>query len=268
MLELETHPCFTESCSKYARIHLPVAPECNLQCNYCLRKYCCANECRPGVTAKVMEPQEALAWYLKCRSSVDNLTVVGIAGPGDALANWTKVEESFELIRKVDKDVKFCLSTNGLLLPEYAEKIAQAGVGYVTVTMNSVEPEINAKIYKFVNYQGKLYTGTEAGKLLLENQLEGIKQLRQRNIQVKLNFVAVPGINYEQALPVAQKAKELGCQVMNIIPMLPVKGSAFESYPAPMPGAIKGLRDECRPFVRQMEHCRRCRADACGSLKE
>lgn len=267
MMEKETHPCFTESCSEYARIHLPVAPECNLQCNYCLRKYCCANECRPGVTAKVMEPQEALEWYLKNKTAVDNLTVVGIAGPGDALANWDKVEESFKRIREIDDKVMFCLSTNGLLLPQYAEKLDELEVGYVTVTVNSVEPEVNSKIYSFVKYEGKTYQGFEAGKLLLENQLQGIKLLKQHGTKVKINFVAVPGINYEQALPVAKAVSELGCQVMNIIPMLPVKGSAFESYPAPLPGAIKELRDACKPLVRQMEHCRRCRADACGTLK-
>lgn len=267
MMEKETHPCFTTSCSEYARVHLPVAPECNLQCNYCLRKYCCANECRPGVTAKVMSPKEALEWYLKAKANVPNLTVVGIAGPGDALANWDKVEESFMLIREVDPEIKFCLSTNGLLLADYAEQLATLGVGYVTVTMNSLDAEVSGKIYSFANYKGKLYTGAEAGRILLENQLEGIKLLKQKGVQVKLNFVVIPDINYEQALPVAQKAKELNCQVMNIIPILPVAGSAFENKQAPKPGEVKQLREDCSPFVRQMEHCRRCRADACGSLK-
>ncbi len=59
MHELETHPCFTARCSDYARIHLPVAPKCNIQCNYCLRKYSCVNESRPGVVARVMEPETA-----------------------------------------------------------------------------------------------------------------------------------------------------------------------------------------------------------------
>ena len=57
MSELETHPCFTAKCSDYARIHLPVAPKCNMQCNYCLRKYSCVNESRPGVVARVMVPE-------------------------------------------------------------------------------------------------------------------------------------------------------------------------------------------------------------------
>jgi len=266
-IQEETHPCFTLRCSKYARVHLPIAPVCNVQCNYCLRKYCCANECRPGVTARVMEPKEALAWYLKAKASYPELTVVGVAGPGDALANWTRVEEGLRLIREQDKKIKLCLSTNGLLLADYAEKIVAAGIGYVTVTVNSLEPEINSKIYSYISYKSKRYTGNEAGKILLENQLEGIRLLNKNAIKVKINFVAIPEVNLEQALPVAEAVHSLGCEVMNIIPMLPVEGTPFASYKAPLPKQIKRLREDCRPFVRQMEHCRRCRADACGTLK-
>ena len=56
MSELETHPCFTARCSDYARIHLPVAPNCNMLCNYCLRIYSCANESRLGVVARAPPP--------------------------------------------------------------------------------------------------------------------------------------------------------------------------------------------------------------------
>ena len=50
---LDTHPCYNEkACSQFARMHLPVAPACNIQCNYCNRKYDCTNESRPGVTSE------------------------------------------------------------------------------------------------------------------------------------------------------------------------------------------------------------------------
>lgn len=77
MSELETHPCFTAKCSDYARIHLPVAPKCNMQCNYCLRKYSCVNESRPGVVARVMVPEDAVNWYLQMKDKVPKLTVAG-----------------------------------------------------------------------------------------------------------------------------------------------------------------------------------------------
>ena len=99
MSELETHPCFTAKCSDYARIHLPVAPKCNMQCNYCMRKYSCVNESRPGVVARVMVPEDAVDWYLQMKAKVPKLTVAGIAGPGDALANWPAVSRTLSMIR-------------------------------------------------------------------------------------------------------------------------------------------------------------------------
>ena len=51
------HPCFDkEARHKNARVHLPVAPKCNIQCNYCNRKFDCVNESRPGVTSSVLTP--------------------------------------------------------------------------------------------------------------------------------------------------------------------------------------------------------------------
>ncbi|MDR1446634.1 MAG: radical SAM protein, partial [Treponema sp.] len=115
-----SHPCFNGCGGKNTRIHLPVAPDCNIQCNYCVRKFECVNESRPGVTAKVLSPREALERFTAVKERLGKIDVVGIAGPGDALANFEKVKECFALIRGVDNEVTFCLSTNGLLLPRYA----------------------------------------------------------------------------------------------------------------------------------------------------
>ncbi|HEX9061435.1 MAG TPA: nitrogenase component 1, partial [Clostridia bacterium] len=128
------HPCFGEMGCKNARMHIPVAPACNVSCNYCNRKYDCMNESRPGVTSEVLSPKEAAAKFIKVKERYDNLKVVGIAGPGDALANIEKTIESIKLIKEVDPDITFCLSTNGLMLPYYANELVDLGVTHFTVT--------------------------------------------------------------------------------------------------------------------------------------
>jgi Predicted Fe-S oxidoreductases len=120
-------------------MHIPVAPKCNISCNYCSRKYDCANESRPGVTSKVLTPEQALEKFKFVKSKIKNLTVVGIAGPGDALANFDEVKKSLELIRKESPETTFCLSTNGLMLPFYANQLIELGVSHVTVTMNAID---------------------------------------------------------------------------------------------------------------------------------
>ena len=161
-----THPCFHCEAHKYARIHLPVAPHCNVSCNYCVRKFDCVNESRPGVTTKVISPIEALERYQIAKEKIPNLSVVGIAGPGDILANFEAVAQTLTLIRKYDPEVTFCVSTNGLQLPKYVDQLKELGVTHVTVTVNSLNPEIAGKIYRYVEDDGIRYTGSAAGELL------------------------------------------------------------------------------------------------------
>ncbi len=95
------HPCYSSDAKDYARMHLPVAPRCNTQCNYCNRKYDCQNESRPGVTSEILSPLQALERFKEAKAKVDKLTVVGIAGPGDAMANFQETKETIQMIKKL-----------------------------------------------------------------------------------------------------------------------------------------------------------------------
>ena len=114
------HPCFGGDHSKAGRIHLPVAPGCNIKCGFCERKFDCANESRPGVTSKVLDPEQAVERVRIVKRHMEmkggaQLKVVGIAGPGDPLAN-PKTFATFKLIKQAFPEMTLCLSTNGLLL--------------------------------------------------------------------------------------------------------------------------------------------------------
>ena len=62
-IDISRHPCFNKEVKgKFGRIPLPVAPLCNIQCNYCNRKYDCVNESRPGVTSAVLKPFQAVSY--------------------------------------------------------------------------------------------------------------------------------------------------------------------------------------------------------------
>lgn len=260
------HPCYNGCNHENARMHLPVAPKCNIQCNYCVRKFDCANESRPGVTTRLLSPQEAFEKYKETKQKMPNLSVVGIAGPGDALCDFENTQKTLQLIRDYDPEVSFCLSTNGLLLPDYADELIALGVSHVTVTINSVSPEISAKIYKYIRYQGREYTGEEAGVILSNNQLTGLKMLIEKGIVCKVNIVVLKGINDEHIPKIAETVKELGCYMVNIMPFIPVCGSAFEKMPGTPAADVHRLREACEETILQMHHCRQCRADAVGCL--
>lgn len=263
------HPCYSSDAHhKFARIHLPVAPKCNVQCNYCNRKFDCVNESRPGVTSEVLTPELAAKKFAWVKSEIDELSVVGIAGPGDALAEWQSTKETIQKIKRDYQDIIFCLSTNGLLLPEYAKEIVKLGIGHVTVTVNAIDPEIGAKIYRHVIYKNKYYQGVEAAQILLSNQLSGIEYLTAHGILVKINIVMVKGINDAHIPEVVKKVKGMGVFLTNIMPLIPAAGSAFADFPQTSMKEVNELRNVCELDIQQMRHCQQCRADAIGRLGE
>jgi len=263
---LKTHPCFSEeACHTFGRIHLPVAPACNIQCRYCIRKYDCANESRPGIASRVLTPHEALERVRILVERNERLTVVGVAGPGDPLAN----DATFETLRAIHKEhpeLTLCVSTNGLLLPEKLDDLLNAGVSSLTVTINAVIPEIAEKIYSWVSYRGKFYTGKEAAECLLSKQWEGLGVSAEAGLIVKVNTVFIPGVNDEDIPSIAWFAAHGGADLMNIMPLIPK--AEFEHFQRPAHEAVNIMRKKCNKHIPQMTHCMQCRADACGELGE
>ncbi len=249
-------------------MHLPVAPACNLSCNYCNRKFDCPHESRPGVSSEILSPRQAYERFLYVRERIPNLSVVGIAGPGDALADWKNTRPTLEMIREADPDVAFCLSTNGLLLPQYANELLALGVEHITVTVNAVDPAITAEIYRLINFDGQQYRGLEAAKLLLHKQLQGIGWLTRHGAVIKVNTVMITGINDQHIPEISKTMKTLGVTISNIVPLIPVQGSAFANWPQTSMPELLAMRERCQADLPQMRHCRQCRADAIGLLGE
>ena len=262
--KISEHPCFSENaCHFFGRIHLPVAPKCNIQCNYCVRKFDCVNESRPGVTSKLLTSQEALERVREVLEKVHYIKVVAVAGPGEPLFN----EETFETFRLVKDEFPHlmrCLSTNGLLLPERIDELEELDIGTVTVTLNAIDPAIGKDIYSVVNYRGKRYKGEEGAEILLKNQLEGIREAVKRKILIKVNTVLIPTVNDEHIVEVAKEIRKLGVYMHNIIPLIPQY--KFANIKPPTQQEKEAIQEKCREYVKEMTHCRHCRADAIGRL--
>jgi len=261
------HPCFDEEAKHTnARVHLAVAPKCNIQCNYCNRKYDCVNESRPGVTSSILTPGQAAGYLRELDTRLDNLAVVGIAGPGDPFAN---PEETLETMRRVKADFPekiFCLSTNGLDLEPYIDEIAELGVSHVTLTINAVDPLVTSKIYKWVRFGKHVYRGEEGAKLLLQRQLACIPLLKAKGITVKINSIIIPGINEDHIEEVAKVCADLGADVINCIPLIPTAETPFSDVEKPDAKLIFRVRTLASEHLKLMSHCARCRADAAGLL--
>ena len=263
---IQGHPCFGGNHHKNGRMHLAVAPRCNIQCGYCSRKHDCANESRPGVTSRVLSPEEAVHKVREVMASEllgPVIKVIGIAGPGDPLAN----EETFETFRLVDEGYPHlikCLSTNGLLLPESIDRLNGLGLHSLTVTLNALDPAVGAMIYRHISYHGKRYTGEEAARILIACQLEGIERAVAFGMTVKVNTVYIPGINEAEIPLIAERVKALGAFVMNVMPLIPQ--ADFANTVPPTPAKLDEVRAANEKVIGQFKHCRQCRADAVGLI--
>jgi nitrogen fixation protein NifB len=268
-LDLTEHPCFNEAARKTAaRIHLPVAPQCNVQCNFCDRRFDCLNESRPGVTSAVLTPQQAIYYLDRAMEASPAIRVVGIAGPGDPFATPAETLETLRLVRDRYPKMLLCVASNGLEIAAHAAELGKLRVSHVTLTVNAVDSELGTPIYAWVRAGIRVLRGRDAAAALLERQRAAIVELKRHGILVKINTIVMPGINDEHAAEVAREVAALGADIMNCIPMYPVAGTPFESLGQLDHGKLADLRRCTADFLPQMLHCTRCRADAVGLLGE
>ncbi|MBK1687107.1 nitrogenase cofactor biosynthesis protein NifB [Rubrivivax gelatinosus] len=271
--KVKNHPCYSEEAHHhFARMHVAVAPACNIQCHYCNRKYDCSNESRPGVVSQKLTPEQAVKKVLAVASAIPQMTVLGIAGPGDSLANPKKTFETMRLLQQHAPDIKLCLSTNGLALPDWVDEIVQYNVDHVTITINMVDPAVGEQIYPWIFHDHRRITGREAARILHERQMLGLEMLSARGVLVKVNSVLIPGVNDEHLIEVNRAVKARGAFLHNIMPLISeAEHGTFYGLTGqrgPTAQELKAVQDACAGGANLMRHCRQCRADAVGMLGE
>ncbi len=226
------------------------------------------NESRPGVTSRVLQPDQAVAYLSHTLEKHPDIAVAGIAGPGDPFANSAETMETLRLIRARHPHMLLCVASNGLGISPYFDELATLKVSHVTVTINALDPEIGGQIYAWVRDNKKPLRGTEAASCLIGRQLEAVKELSARGVVVKVNSIIIPGINSDHIPEIAKCVAGLGATIMNAMPLEPVEGSGFGHLPRPDGLMISSVRLQSGQHLRQMTHCARCRADAAGKIGE
>jgi len=271
--KVQNHPCYSEDAHHYfARMHVAVAPACNIQCHYCNRKYDCSNESRPGVVSELLTPDQAVKKTMAVAANIPQMTVLGIAGPGDPLANPERTFETFRQLSEKAPDIKLCVSTNGLALPESVDELAKHNIDHVTITINTVDPEIGAQIYPWIFWNNRRIKGVKGAQILIEQQQKGLQMLTDRGILVKVNSVMIPGVNDKHLIEVSKIVKSKGAFLHNVMPLIAeAEHGTFYGIMGqrgPSSEELQSLQDACAGDMNMMRHCRQCRADAVGLLGE
>ena len=256
----ETHPCYCEAArAHHGRMHLAVAPRCNLGCRYCERTIGAGADHAggPGTAARVLSPAEAVALVSEV-SREGWLRVVGIAGPGEPLANPATLETLHQL-HETNPDLILCLSTNGLELENMLSDLVAAGLRSLTVTISAVRPEIAARLYDWAVVDGQRLVGPAAAAQVLGRQWRGLAAAVEAGLLVKVNSVLIPGITDAEMESVARRAAAIGASRHNIMPLIP--RGRMRRRRAPTPEELEQIRARCERWVPQFRGCTQCRAD-------
>ncbi len=257
----ESHPCYTAAAAhRFGRLHLAVAPACDLSCNYCERVVGAraAEAGGPGSADRVLSVEEAVARVAAIKGR-GWLRVVGIAGPGEPLVNPATLQ-ALRLIHAQHPDLLLCLSTNGIELESRLPDILHAGVSAVSVTINTTRAKTAGRLYAGLMLDGDRVAGPAAAEHILSRQWLGLAAATQSGMLTKVNSVLIPGVNAYDLPAVARRAGALGVRRHNIMPLIP-RGRMREMRP-PTPAELKAVQDECERWIPQFRHCMQCRSDA------
>ena len=148
------------------------------------------------------------------------------------------------------------------MLYERADELLEIGIDSLTVTVNAVDPEIEAKLNKYIIWHGERIEGVEGAKILIENQLKGIRKVTSAGMTVKINTVLVPGVNDDHIEEIAKTVAEAGAKIYNIIPLIPQY--ELSDVKAPTCLQIDAARTKAGKYIDVFRHCQHCRADAVG----
>jgi nitrogen fixation protein NifB len=221
----------------------------------------CATEAiqHPGWTARLLSVEEAVNLVKGITLTREDANfAIGVAGPGDPLAN----EQTFDTLSVIHQEypqMLKCICTNGLVLEDRLDEIAAVGIRAITITVNATSAHVGKDIYSWVSYKGVTYHGEEAASLLISKQFNGLRKAVDRGFSVKVNTVFIPGINDKEMPQIARKARDLGASIMNIMPLIPCGKMA--ELRAPTCEELRRARQDCEAIIPQFRRCEQCRAD-------
>jgi nitrogen fixation protein NifB len=254
------HPCFTEAAAlRHGRMHLPVAPRCNLGCNYCERTIGpeATSIGGPGSAERLISPDEA-AVRVDAINPLGWLHVVGIAGPAEPLAS-PETFQTLRLVHAAHPELVLCLSTNGLNLEQALPDLIGLGLRALTVTINTTDPRIASLLYAWADGKGDRMRGVRAMEEVVARQWRGLAAAVEAGLLVKVNSVLIPEINDVGLVDVARRAADLGAHRQNIMPLIP-RGRMRDRRP-PSREELAAVQQECERWIPQFRGCTQCPAD-------
>lgn len=164
-------------------LRISVIDRCNFRCPYCMPAEIFGDDYRFLKRRDWLEPGEIVRLSrLFTQLGVTKLRVTG----GEPLLR-RDIHQIIAGLSALDGVEDIALTTNGVRLPEFAAKLAAAGLKRITVSLDSLDPETFAVM--------------SGGKGDVRQVLQGIEAANEAGLApVKVNVVVKRGVNDEQVL--------------------------------------------------------------------
>lgn len=179
-------------------VRVSVTDRCNLRCQYCMPQ--------EGVP---FLPHEAILRFEEIAQVVRALAACGVSRVkltgGEPLCRQG-LSKLVQMLYDVPGINEVTLTTNGILLPQQAQELFDAGIRRVNLSLDTLKPERYAAI-------------TRCGKL--DDALAGLRAAQQVGMRVKLNVVPVCGWNDDEVVDLVRFGKQQGVPV-RFIELMPV----------------------------------------------
>ena len=167
---------------------IPVAPKCNAACVGCISELDADSAIPSPQTRIAFEPDVADLVRIgvhHLERVPDGIVSFGQGCEGEPLLRSTAIGEAIERIRAERSNGTVNLNTNGSLARSL-QRLIDAGLQAVRVSLNSFRPKVYAAYYRPAGYA-------------LENVLESVALAADAGLRVSLNLLTHPGVTDERA---------------------------------------------------------------------
>ncbi|ECR6750180.1 GTP 3',8-cyclase MoaA [Campylobacter coli] len=171
-------------------LRISVTQRCNFRCLYCMPKIPFNHQPKENLLSF-----EELFLFVKVAID-EGIEKIRITGGEPLLRKDLSV--FIKMINDYKKDLDLAITTNGFLLKDFAKDLKDAGLKRLNISLDTLESK-KAKIL--------------AQKDVLDSVLAGINEALSIGLKVKLNTVALKGLNDDELIPLLEFAKSKNIQI-------------------------------------------------------
>ncbi len=171
-------------------LRISVTQRCNFRCLYCMPKIPFNHQPKENLLSF-----EELFLFVKVAID-EGIEKIRITGGEPLLRKDLSV--FIKMINDYKKDLDLAITTNGFLLKDFAKDLKDAGLKRLNISLDTLE----SKKAKFL-----------AQKDVLDSVLAGIDEALSIGLKVKLNTVALKGLNDDELISLLEFAKSKNIQI-------------------------------------------------------